>query len=38
MEQSEFIELSQWEGLGMQLHTSATGDRAAQPPLLLLPP
>jgi hypothetical protein len=37
MEQSELIELSLWEGLGMQLHTSATGDHAAQPPLPSLP-
>jgi hypothetical protein len=32
MEQSELIELGQWEGLGVQLHASATGYRAVPPP------
>jgi hypothetical protein len=32
MEQSELLELGQWDGLGVQLHTSASADRAALPP------
>jgi hypothetical protein len=43
MEQSKLIELSQWKGLSVQLHASATGDRIAPtpsspPPVLALDP